>query len=291
MDAVAALQQLGGVASHDDLTNLSSRHRLRTAVVSGRVERFGHGWYRLPDQAGSAAARLRGVRSHVDAALHWGWPVKAPSRRPQISVPRGRKLPKERRRGVDVHWSPLAPEELAQGVTSPLRTVLDCARDLPFDAALAVADSALRSGLVTSAALERAAAVTRGPGTPRVRRVAEHASARARNPFESVLRALAIQTGLDVICERPTVAGGKTLHPDLTDVRRRLLIEGDSYSWHGGKPAFERDCWRYTVLTTAGWRILRFTWAQVMNKQEWVLAVLSEWAAQPQGLSMSPVAA
>lgn len=36
---------------------------------------------------------------------------------------------------------------MVTGVTSPPRTVADCARWLPFDEALAVADSAMRAGL------------------------------------------------------------------------------------------------------------------------------------------------
>jgi hypothetical protein len=48
-------------------------------------------------------------------------------------------------------------DEIVAGVTGPLRTVVDCARVLPFDSALAVADSALRSGNVRRADLTRAA--------------------------------------------------------------------------------------------------------------------------------------
>jgi hypothetical protein len=54
---------------------------------------------------------------------------------------------------------------VADGVTDPVRTVIDCARDLPFDEALAVADSALRSGKVGPDALRQAAA--RSPRTGR----------------------------------------------------------------------------------------------------------------------------
>lgn len=84
--------------------------------------------------------------------------------------------------------------------TAPELTVLQCARSLPFDEALAVADSALRHGLPPSA-LRRIAATVQGPGTPRVRRVCGEASALAANPLESVLRAIA----LDVpgLCAQP----------------------------------------------------------------------------------------
>lgn len=42
---------------------------------------------------------------------------------------------------------PVTTQEIEAGVTTPERTVLECARTLPFDAGPAVVDSALRSGL------------------------------------------------------------------------------------------------------------------------------------------------
>jgi hypothetical protein len=89
----------------------------------------------------------------------------------------------------------LAADDRADGVTTPVRTVIDCAR-LPFDEALPIADSALRSGLVTREELD--VVQVRGAGAGSVRRVLRHADGRAANPFESVLRARAIEVGLDV---------------------------------------------------------------------------------------------
>ncbi len=64
------------------------------------------------------------------------------------------------------------------------------------------------------------------------------------------------------------------LHPDLVDVRRRLVLEADSWTWHAGREAHDRDCWRYNALVLAGWTVLRFTWDQVMQHPERVLAAL-----------------
>ncbi len=36
---------------------------------------------------------------------------------------------------------------------------------------------------------------------------------------------------------------------------------------------------RYTELTVAGWRVLRFTWEQVMNHREYVREVLAALTA------------
>ena len=111
------------------------------------------------------------------------------------------------REGVRLHWADLTAAEVSARLTSPLRTVLDCTRVLPFDEALAVADFALRSGRVSKTALGAAAAATRGTGSSAVRRVARHADHRAVNPLESVLRALALEAGLDLT---PQLGGRRT---------------------------------------------------------------------------------
>ena len=262
-----ALTRLGGIADAATIHSLTSRRRVHTAVAAGRVVRVGRGAYALPTvEAGRAAARLHGARSHLSAAAHWGWETKWPEAQPHVTVPRGRNVDPTRRRGVRVHWRTLPPEEVRDGVTTPLRTVLDCARDLPRDEALAVADSALRHGDVTADELQAAAAGLTGRNAARVRWVATCADGRAANPFESVLRCLAVEEGLDVAPQHPVVAGGLVLHPDLVDVRRRLVLEADSWTWHADRGAHDRDCWRYNALVLAGWTVLRFTWDQVMHR-------------------------
>lgn len=212
MDAAAALERLGGVATAGEVVALSSRKRHPRRFRDGRVR---------------------------------------------------------------LVFAELADDEVADGVTSPLRTVLDCARRLPFDQALAVADSALRSGRVTAKLLSGAAAAARGPGSAQGRRVAAHATQLAANPFESVLRAITLE--VPELCGEPQgaiVTRHRTYHPDLVDRRRRLAIEADSWEFHTSKGAHATDCVRYTELTLAGWRVLRFTWEQVMQHPEYVRKVL-----------------
>jgi very-short-patch-repair endonuclease len=166
---------------------------------------------------------------------------------------------------------------VVDGVTTPLRTVVDCARLLPFDEALAIADSALRSGLVTREELDEVR--VRGAGAGAVRRVVRHADARAANPFESVLRALCIEAGLPVEPQREVVLGRDTIHPDLVCRDRRVVVEGDSWTWHATRKAHTKDCARYNLLTAHGWAVLRFTWEQVMLQPayvRWVLALVGE---------------
>ncbi len=100
------------------------------------------------DDARAGAGRLHGVVSHLSAAQAWGWKVKRAPPRPVVTVPRGRNVGADRRDGLDVRWQDPPPGTVEGMVTTRVQTVIDCARSLPFDEALSVADSALREGVV-----------------------------------------------------------------------------------------------------------------------------------------------
>lgn len=278
VDPVAALERLGGASTTAEVVALSSRERVRTAVARGEIIRLHRGRLALPaaTSARKEAAALSGVVSHLSAALHWGWAVTWVPDRAWVTVPRDRKARSFRDGRAVVVRADLGPEDVADGVTSPLRTVVDCSRRLPFDQALAVADSALRSRRLTHRQLLDAAKAARGPGAARVRRVAARATPRAANPFESGLRAIALEfPELEVEPQGAVRTRYRTYHPDLVDRRRRLALEADSWEFHTGRDAHGRDCVRYTELTLEGWRVLRFTWEQVMHHPAYVRGVLA----------------
>jgi hypothetical protein len=129
---------------------------------------------------------MGGVLSHLSAAAHLGLSVLVQPEAVHVTVPRNAHL--RARDGLVVHRSDLLADEATRVATRPLRTVLDCAAALPFAEALAVADSALREGLVRPEDLLDAARERRGPGRRAVLRVAGEADGDAANPFESALR-------------------------------------------------------------------------------------------------------
>jgi very-short-patch-repair endonuclease len=53
-----------------------------------------------------------------------------------------------------------------------------------------------------------------------------------------------------------------------------LAIEIDGWAWHGDPERFQRDRRRQNVLVTAGWTVLRFTWADLIERPEHVLATI-----------------
>lgn len=228
---------------------------------------------------------MRGALSHLSAAAWHGWEVAFPPTEPWVTVPPSARVAAaddapDGRPTRHLFWAPL-PADLVPPVTPPLRTVVDCSRRLAFGPALAVADSALRHGAISREELVDAAGKVRGKGAAQARRVAAHASGLAANPFESVLRATALDCGLSVEPQVAIRLGDFTVHPDVVDVRRRLALEADSWEHHTGRDAHARDCERYTLLVVEGWTVLRFTWRQVMHDPDFVRRCLLAMARRP----------
>jgi very-short-patch-repair endonuclease len=227
----------------------------------------------LPDPQ-VAAARAGGVLSHLTAAERLGLSLVRVPDVVHVTVPHGaRPVPQE---GVRVHWS-VVPAERVQpwGTTSVLRTVMDCATLLPFDEALAVADSALYWTSVTRSDLLAAASASSRTGRRRRTRVAEDADERAANAFESRLRAVVLEEGWTGFVPQFEIRlPSRTVRVDLADPRRRVVLEADSFAHHGTREALRRDCERYDELVADGWIVLRFAWEHVMFQPAWVAEVV-----------------
>ena len=74
----------------------------------------------------------------------------------------------------------------------------------------------------------------------------------------------------------PLMLAGGTVHPDLVCRSRRVVLEADSWTFHATRSAHRRDCARYNALVLAGWRVLRFSWEQVMLEPAYVRRVLAQ---------------
>jgi very-short-patch-repair endonuclease len=173
---------------------------------------------------------------------------------------------------VRVRFVDLPPEDVSRAAVVPGAAVMQCAARMPFDEALAVADSALRHRDVGPRELLDRAESMPARNRTRCLRVAENADGRAANPFESVLRAIAIDVpGLQV---EPQVWVDGIGRPDLLDRTRRIVLEADSFEFHGRRQALKGDCERYNAFVTAGWTVIRFAWEHVMFEPSYVGSVL-----------------
>jgi len=282
MSVTEELARLGGVATRAVIIRATSRREFERAVSDGQLVRDGHGRYALPvaGDALRAANALGGVVSHRSAALHHGWQLKLVPERPDVLVRRHRNITPSRCDGVDLHWGTWSPADVVGLATAPERTLLDCLRALPFDEALAIADSALRHRGVTKPRLIALAATVRGPGAPQARKVAEQATHLAANPFESVLRAISLAVPRLELMPQVVI---RDLHgagrPDLVDKSLGLVVEADSFTWHSQRAALRRDCRRYNRLVLLGWRVIRFAWDDVMFEPGYVRECLVEAVA------------
>lgn len=276
MSAVEVLELLGGVATWSALTRHCGPAEIRRLVLSGDLVLDSRGHYALPQADASlrAAARLSAVLSHRSAAQFHGWAQKSPPTLPEITVAKNRHVTLEQRRGVVIHRASLESSDIDGPATSARRTIADCLRSLPEDEALAIADSVLRCQAETSYSLRALVSTLQGPGSRQASKIAAAANGLSTNPFETELRRLATIAGLNVRPQVPLYAGHFLGKPDLVDVDRRIILEADSFEWHGSRRALARDARRYNNFVVAGWLVLRFAWEDVMYAPDDVLRVL-----------------
>lgn len=278
MEISAIMPVLGGVATRRMLVNATSRREFEDAVASGALVRVNRGRYAVPGvhEGAGLALKVTGHVCLVSAALSHGWKVKVVPELPQIVVPKDRRVTPAVRSSMELVWADLSHEQVEGLATNASTTLEMCGRRLPFDEALSIADSALRDGYPRRELLHLAE-LAKGPGSARLRRVAAMADGRAANPFESVLRAIAAGVpGLDVE-PQVQIRGelGLDVRCDLAGRGLRIVLEADSFEWHGDRAALRRDARRYDLLVADGWTVLRFAWEDVMHDQEWVRQVLT----------------
>jgi very-short-patch-repair endonuclease len=56
----------------------------------------------------------------------------------------------------------------------------------------------------------------------------------------------------------------------------RVIIECDGRRWHDPEDIRQKDRQKTNALTRQGWRVLRFTWAEVVHSPVYVLACVAD---------------
>ena len=158
-------------------------------------------------------------------------------------------------------------------VTSALRTAFDLARQQPLVDAVVAVDMALHARLVDRDRL-RAYAADRPAfrGAPLARRVLDLAESRSESPMETRLRLLLVLGGLPrpvAQAELRDQRGGFLARVDLYYPDHRLALEYDGRTHRDSLVADNR---RQNRLLAAGYRLLRFTAADVQHRAGDVVA-------------------
>jgi very-short-patch-repair endonuclease len=93
----------------------------------------------------------------------------------------------------------------------------------------------------------------------------------------STLEDLALDLVRDHGVPRPVVnAKVGEYEVDLLWSAERVVVEADSWTFHGTRAAFERDRQRDADLQARGYRVLRVTWRQARDEAAWIAARLRD---------------
>jgi hypothetical protein len=201
------------------------------------------------------------VLSHHTAAVLWG--IQRYRSGPiHVTAPGGRQGI-ERRKGIWVHRCKLAAEHRTTRdgfpVTTLARTLFDFAEVAPFETLKGAAEEADRLKLLRLRELEEVCERGRGRRALRpVRRLLVELEPpdEGRSPLEIRFPTFVREYSLPAPAQNVDVLGHEV---DALWPQAKLIVELDSWEFHGHRAAFERDRARDAKLLIAGYRTIRVT--------------------------------
>lgn len=182
-------------------------------------------------------------------------------------------------RGVRYHQASLPTGHLTKVddilATSAARTVVDLARQLPFDASLVAAESALNKGFTTLAELDEIVAYcVDWPGARKAARVVRFASPYSETPGESVCRIAFDALGVPQPHQQVYIFDkfGLIARCDYLWEEQHTVGEFDGKVKYVGAKARDDTLLlekkREDRLRAAGLEVCRFEWAEARNRSE-----------------------
>lgn len=281
-----AAEQHGVVSRGQLLDTGVSEKAMKLRVRSGHLLRLHRGVYavghaRLRREGTWLAAVLAypgAVLSHRDAAaLHGLRPgnhrlVDVTGRNARASQP-----------GIRFHrTATLDAEDVTTvhgiPVTTVARTLVDLAGTVPRDHLARAVKEAERRNVFDLRAVDATLARTkgrRGPGHRALREaIAEYVAlglSASDSALEDAFLRLTRRVGLSLPATNVLVEGFRV---DAVWRTHRIAVELDGWQHHHDRGAFERDRERDATLTAAGWRVVRFTYRQVVDRPDSVTQTL-----------------
>lgn len=277
--ALGVLARSGGIARIDDFLAAGlSRHQVAAIFRRGVMERPRYAWFvqtSLPWQA-KHAVRVGGVLACVSAAASHGLPVP-PGAELRIHVllphnaPRRRHSRDKRRyvvpdedREVEIHWAP--HDGTLPGWRTPLvETLVALSACVPLEWWIAALDAALhvpRDGraLLDSAEFRRLQALL----TDRLAGHLALVDPLSGSCIETLLRLGLIRRGLGPFTLQFSPTANEFVDFLLPG---KLIVEVDGQAFHD--PA--KDALRDARFRALGYRVMRFTYHDVVDRLDWVL--------------------
>jgi very-short-patch-repair endonuclease len=175
----------------------------------------------------------------------------------------------QRRRGLTGEEVQVLPGTRALRLEPAVDTLTSMAAGRTLTEAVVAWDSALRAGAVSREELEAAVDRLQGRAATRAGRVLGLCDGLAGSVLESVHRVQLVLAGLTGFTLQLVVRDLPALRVDFAWPHAGLVVEVDGARWHPD-PAVDRA--RDNALAQLGWRVLRYTWAEVLHDQARVLA-------------------
>lgn len=273
------IARLGGLAATHQLYAAGwSKYVLGAAVASGAITRLRQGWYSLPrtPELEQQAARVGGRLSCISGARQHGLLVRSGEQlhvsvtpnavRLRSRFDKSTRLTTLGNPGVTVHWND-------PGASGSL-FCLDVAHCLAHMAlcqspewVVAAADSALRLGKMSQH--EWAEIIARLP--QRLTALLSTTDIRSESITESITRFRLHCLGIEAQLQVRISGVGRV---DML-IGNRLVIEVDGYTYHSDPVQFESDRRRDAQLSIRGYRVLRFSYKQIMGHWSEVRAAIT----------------
>jgi very-short-patch-repair endonuclease len=271
---------------HDGVVTLAQarsvgldKHAVHRRIRAGLWLQCGPGVYFAYDRPFDDAARIRAaVWSYGDlaaasglAAAWWHGVTKFAPDTVEVTVPRnshgrchdGSRVRRRNLKSADI------VERRGLQVTAIELTVLEAA--VRRDGGARVMDSALQRH-VELPPLWVAHLRNKGRyGSPAARRLLQAADGGARSAAERLLIQLLRQTGITGWRANYPVAGYLV---DVAFAGPRIACEVDGLAYHSDAHDFQNDRVRQNAIAMAGWQVLRFTWLDLTEYPERVIATI-----------------
>jgi very-short-patch-repair endonuclease len=276
----------GGVITRRQLGRLGRpvgevEHLLQVGELTGSTRR---GVYRVagaphtPNAARwIAVLATRAPLSHFTAAEVWELDLEGDGRLHVIAPLRRRtRMPA----GVRVHRVLLGDADhttwLATPITTRRRTVLDCLGLLPRRTARMFLDRAVQQGWVDLSDVEgRLRHHTGMRGNTQLRVLLQECSegtAESERRLHRILRRARIGGWQPNVV---VVTADATFEVDVLFADEMVAIEVDGYAYHSDVGRFRADRRKQNALIAGGYTVLRFTWADLVERPGYVVATIS----------------
>ncbi|CAN5388468.1 type IV toxin-antitoxin system AbiEi family antitoxin domain-containing protein [soil metagenome] len=257
-----------------------SRDSVNRRVRSGEWRRCAPGVYFVDDRNFTDAARVRaavwGYGNDAAAsgltAAWWHRLIDRPPKVVEVTVPRSRRLqfqPGTRLRRRDLEDADIV-ERQGLRVTSLDLTAIEAA--VRPGGGPALMDTALQRHTELPD-LWRAHVRNKGRhGSPRARIFLQSAGDGSRSKAERLFIAL---------LKQHNITGWKANYPvggyvvDVAFLASKVAVEIDGWAFHSDPDKFEDDRRRQNALILRGWQVLRFTWRDLVERPERVIAELN----------------